>query len=213
MRGVHPEHRNPLDPRVWRDFLREGLQSAQVRRGTVGWPDEPEAERYTITAGQDVDLHVTRADGMQLVARLYAGGGLWSIPPAGEEVTLLAEEADWHTPGAPVALWKHRLPPAHLVADKAVLEVPSGGLLIGDGATKPAARKDDETRNGALGVAVAGVAGTVNITLTYTPPGGTPQVVVVQLVAAGLSGSVTSPTTSFTLSGAIDAGSSKTSIE
>lgn len=202
-------HRNPLDPDVIRRFVLAGADFAQVRRGVTGWPGETGTEHLTVTAGQDVDVHVTTADGMQLVARLFAPGGLWALPPLGDEVLVLAQEGDWHTIGAPVALWRHRGPPANVTATRAVLQVPSGGLYIGDGATKNAARVDDATRNGTLAIATAPATGGVAIVLTYTPPGGAPQTaqVVIEGLVTGAGGGA------LTLAGAIDPNAAKTRIE
>lgn len=140
------DHRNPLDANVLRGFILDGADFTQVRRGIIGWAGEQGTEHLTITAGQDVDVHVTADGEMQLVCRLFAPAGLWSLPPLGDECLVLAQEGDWTAIGAPVCLWRHRLPPSNLSLTRAVLEVPADGLLIGNGATANAARVGDAVR-------------------------------------------------------------------
>ena len=189
-----------------RQVAREGDAPVQVRRCTVGWPDDTGTNHVTITPGQDVDLHVTTAEGYPLTARLGAQGGVWRVPAIGEECLVLADAADWDTPGAPVAYCRHRLPPASLTATRAVVEIPTGGeLYVGDGATQAAAREGDAIDPGTLTVAAVGAT----ITLTYTPPDGAPQVITLTLTGAtaAVAGGP------FTLGGVIDAGSEKVKIE
>jgi hypothetical protein len=203
-----------LDFAPLREMIDDGAEAAPVRRARIGWEGETGTDHLSITPGRDVDVHVTTAAGFPLVARLFAPAGVWALPPIGDECLVVAESGDWGAPGAPVCLWKHRLPPAHLSTTNAVLEVPSGGLLVGDGATKAAARTDDPIVPGSLAVAVAatpsGPTGVV-VTLTYTPPGGSPQAIALTLLGI-LTGSITGPA-SITLGGKVGAGSEKVRIE
>lgn len=196
-----------LDFAPLRDLIHEGADTDQVRRARIGWDGETGTDHLTITPGRDVDVHATTAAGFPLVARLFAPAGVWSLPPIGDECLVVAQAGDWSTPGAPVCLWKHRLPPSHLALDNAVLEVPSGGLLVGDGATKAAARTDDPILPGTLAITAAGTT----ITFTYTPPGGSPQVAAVTVSGAGVGVAGASP--ALTLGGKVGAGSSKVRIE
>jgi hypothetical protein len=126
-----------------RQVAREGDGPVQVRRCTVGWADDTGTSHVTITPGQDVDLHVTTAQGFPLTARLAAPGGVWRVPAIGEECLVLADPADWDTPGGPIAFCRHRLPPSALTATRAVVEIPAGGeLYLGDAATHPLVRGD-----------------------------------------------------------------------
>jgi len=141
-----------------------------VRLGRIGWDGDAGSSHLTITPGRDVDVHVTTRDGYALTARLAATGGVWRAPAIGEECLILGPEGDWSTPGAPIAFCRHRLPPSSLSATNAVLEAPTGGLLIGDGATQAAARVGDGCAAGTLVLTPTGtVAG-------YAPPGVTPTV-------------------------------------
>lgn len=202
-----------LDWSVFADFVAACLPPDLVRRGTVGWEGEAGTQHVVITAGQDVELHVTTSAGFEVTARLAAPGGVWRVPAIGEEVMLFAPAGDWRAPGGPVAVAKHREPPSNLTASRAVVEVPSGGLLVGNGATKAAARADDPVEPGSVSFAVAPAPSPpgVVLTFTYTPPGGTPQVVAITL--AGLITGAVTPSPTFTLGGKIGQGSTKVQIE
>lgn len=189
-----------LDFAPLREMMNEGADTDQVRRARIGWDGETGTNHLTITVGRDVDVHVTTADGYPLVARLFAPAGVWSLPPIGDECLVVAQTGDWSAPGAPVCLWRHRLPPAHLTTSNAVIEVPSGGLLVGDGATKAAARTDDPILPGTLAITFGPGSGGATLSITYTPPGGTPQII------SGVGGTIT-------LGGKVGAGSSKVRIE
>lgn len=161
------DHRSPLDPATLREFILGSADFTQVRRGRIGWEGEAGTEHLTVTAGQDVAVHVTTADGMALTCRLFAPAGLWALPPIGDECLVLAQEGDWTAIGAPVCLWRHRSPPSNATPTRAVLEVPADGLLVGNGATANAARVGDSVTIGSLRF-VAGPPAQ----LFYTPPGG-----------------------------------------
>ena len=203
-----------------RQVAGEGESPVQVRRCTVGWSDDTGTGHVTITPGQDVDLHVTTAQGYPLTARLAASGGVWRVPAIGEECLVLADPADWDTPGGPIAFCRHRLPPSALTATRAVVEIPTGGeLYVGDGATHAAAREGDAIDPGSLGISVGtpvpntpspGLT-TVPVTFTYTPPSGAPQTIVLTFVGTGLA--VAAVGSAFDLGGVIDAGSEKVKIE
>lgn len=195
-----------LDFDVLRQMMRESVDADQVRRARIGWDGETGTDHLTITAGRDVDVHVTTAEGFELTARLFAPAGLWRVPPIGDECLVVAQAGDWTTPGAPVCLWRHRLPPAHLTGTNAVVEVPSGGLLVGDGAEKAAARTDDPILPGTLSFAASGAT----LTIIYTPPGGSPTT-----ISVGLVGATFAPLdpTAITLGGKVGTGSTKVRIE
>lgn len=196
-----------LDWSVFADFVAACLPPDLVRRGTVGWEGEAGTQHVVVTAGQDVELHVTTSAGFEVTARLAAPGGVWRVPEIGEEVVLFAPAGDWRAPGGPIAVAKHREPPSNLTATRAVVEVPSGGLLVGNGATKAAAREDDPILPGELSLTATGTT----ITLSYTPPGGTPQVAAVTVSGAGVGVAGSSP--AITLGGKIGPGSDKVQIE
>jgi hypothetical protein len=196
-----------LDFAPLREMIDDGAEADAVRRARIGWEGETGTDHLTITPGRDVDVHVTTAAGFPLVARLFAPAGVWALPPIGDECLVVAEGGDWGAPGAPVCLWKHRLPPAHLSTTNAVLEVPAGGLLVGDGATKAAARTDDPILPGTLSLTATGTT----ITLTYTPPGGAPQVATVTVSGTGVAVAGASP--ALTLGGKVGEGSAKVKIE
>jgi len=211
-----------LDWSVFADFVAACLPPDLVRRGAVGWEGEAGTQHVVVTAGQDVELHVTTSDGFELTARLAAPGGVWRVPAIGEEVMLFAPAGDWRAPGGPVAVAKHREPPSSLTATRAVVEVPSGGLLIGNGATKAAARTDDPILPGTVTVAPqdplpnapsAGLV-TVPVLVTYTAPDEAPVVcgtlafVATAVAALAITGSVT-----INLGGKVGPGSDKVRIE
>ncbi len=203
-------HRTPFDPSVWREFLAGGQPPPGCVRGVIGWPGETIADAVRINrTTDDVEVHVSTSSGMQLVCRLAAPGGVWRIPVLGDECHVLAEPEEWTTQGAPICLWRHHGVPSSLTATRAVLEVPEGGLHVGDGATRGAARLDDHTRNGSLSVVGAGNT----LVITYTPPFGDP--VVATISFAGLGGIVvtTEPDQELPLVGQIDTASELTSIE
>jgi hypothetical protein len=207
-----------LDFAPLREMIDDGAEAAPVRRARIGWEGETGTDHLTITPGRDVDVHVTTAAGFPLVARLFAPAGVWALPPIGDECLVVAEGGDWSAPGAPVCLWKHRLPPAHLTTTNAVLEVPAGGLLVGDGATKAAARTDDPIVPGSLafvpGAPVPNSPApgltTVPVVITYTPPSGTPTVLTLVVVGIGIA---ISGGGSITLGGKVGPGSEKVKIE
>lgn len=218
--ATHPS--GVLDWSVFAAMGREAAGPDLVRRGVVGWEGESGTDHLTITPGQDVDVHVTTADGFELTARLFAPAGVWRLPPIGDEVLVVAAAGDWRTPGGPVCLWKHRLPPSNLTTSNAVLEVPDGGLLVGNGATKAAARTDDPILPGVITIApqaslpntpTAGLV-TVPLLVTYTAPDAAPVVcgtlafVATAVAALAITGSV-----SITLGGKVGAGSTKVTIE
>lgn len=218
--ATHPS--GVMDWGVFAEMAREAMGPDLVRRGVVGWEGESGTDHVTITAGQDVDVHVTLDGGYPIVARLAAPGGVWRCPAIGEEALVLAATGDWRTDGGPVAYLRHRLPPSNLTATRAVLEVPSGGLLVGDGATKAAARTDDPILPGSVTIApqaslpntpTAGLV-TVPLLVTYTAPDAAPVVcgtlafVATAVAALAITGSVT-----INLGGKVGAGSSKVQIE
>lgn len=204
MNGTRPS--GALDWSVLRQLQGQGAPDELVRRARIGWDGETGTDHLSITAGRDVDVHVTTADGFPLTARLFAPAGVWRLPPIGDECLVLAQGSDWATPGAPVCLWKHRLPPEHISTENAVIEVPSGGLLVGDGAEKAAARTDDPILPGTLSFAASGAT----LTIIYTPPGGSPTTVTVGLVGATFA---PLDPTAITLGGRVGEGSSKVRIE
>lgn len=207
-----------LDFAPLREMMNNGADTDQVRRARIGWDGETGTDHLTITPGRDVDVHVTTSAGFPLTARLFAPAGVWALPPIGDECLVVAESGDWGTNGAPVCLWKHRLPPVHLTTTNAVVEVPSGGLLVGDGATKAAARTDDPIVPGSLAFVpgaplpntpATGLT-TVPVVITYTPPGGSPTVLTLTVVGIGIA--ITGGG-SITLGGKVGAGSEKVRIE
>jgi len=91
--------------------------------------------------------------------------------------------------------------PHALLFDTGTLNL--SGLKLGANATKGAARGDDPTSNGSFTFAGAGAV----LTITYTPPGGAPQVTTLTFAGAGVS--LTTGGTA-NVSGKIDAGSVST---
>ena len=138
-------HRNPLDPSVLRDFVAEGLDTSQVRRATVGWEGQSGTDHLELTP-EDVAVCVTTLDGTELTARLFASGSVWRLPPIGDECLVIAPEGEFAAVGAPSVLWPLRAPPSNATTTRAVVDVPADGLLLGNGATKGLARKDDPVR-------------------------------------------------------------------
>lgn len=160
---------NALDFEALRRFF-DPQTDEPVRLGRIGWDGDADASHVTITPGRDVDVHVTLRDGFPITARLAASGGVWRVPAIGEECVVMAPPGDWATPGAPIAVCRHRLPPSSLTPSVAVIEAPAGGLVIGDGASAAAARVGDGCDAGTLILTPTGtVAG-------YAPPGTAPVV-------------------------------------
>lgn len=100
-----------------------------------------------------------------------------------------------------------------LLTNQAILQAAT--ILLGTGATKGVNREGDPISPGALSVAVgtpvpSGPATTVPLTITYTPPGGAPQVITLSFTAAALVITPASPAAqAITLGGVTGAGSSK----
>ena len=216
--GTHPS--GVMDWGVFAEMARDALGPELVRRGVVGWDGELGTDHVTITAGQDVDVHITLDGGFPVTARLAAPGGVWRCPAIGEEALVLAASGDWRTDGGPVAYLRHRLPPSNLSTSNAVLEVPDGGLLVGDGATKAAARTDDPIVPGTLTFVVGPVVDvlllrSIPLVITYTPPGGPPQVTTITFTATILAqpAIVVTGAPLITLGGKVGDGSSKVQIE
>ncbi len=161
-----------FDIGILRALIAEGLDTTQVQRGTVGWRDDTGTSHVTITPGQDVDLHVTTAEGYPYTARLAAPGGLWRVPAIGEECLIVGPVSDRQTPGALVCLCRHRLPPSSLTATRAVVEIPSGGALyVGNGAAHAAAREGDPVRvTLPTGTSLTGTVNGAPATFTTTAP-------------------------------------------
>lgn len=207
-----PGHRNPFDPSVLREFFRQGLDVTQVRRATVGWPGQSGTDHLEITAN-DIAVCVTTLDGVELTARLFASGSVWRLPPIGDECLVLAAEGEWSAVGAPACLWPLRAPPSNASATRAVVDIPADGLLLGNAATKGVNRTHDPIEPGTITFATASHPGDpgVILTITYTPPGGAPQVSVITLLGL-LTGAVTSGPT-ITLGGRTGEGSSTIKAE
>jgi len=207
-----PGHRNPLDPSVLREFFRQGLDTTQVRRATVGWPGQSGTDHLELTTN-DVAVCVTTLDGIELTARLFASGSVWRLPPIGDECLVIAPEGEFASIGAASVLWPLRAPPSNASATRAVVDIPADGLLLGNAATKGVNRTHDPIEPGTLTFASASHTGDPGIvlTITYTPPGGTPQVTVITLLGL-LTGEVTSGPT-ITLGGRTGEGSATVKAE
>lgn len=202
-------HRNPFDPETLRAFVREGLDTTQVRRAFVGWDGQSGTDHLEVTE-HDIAVCVTTIDGVEITARLFASGSVWRLPPIGDECLVIAPEGEFASIGAASVLWPLRAPPSNASATRTVVDIPADGLLLGNEATKGVNREGDPIEPGTIALTVVpssptGTGGT--ITLTYAPPDGAPQSMSIALV--GVLTMTTPPGTpaSITLGGRTGIGS------
>lgn len=185
--------------------------------------------------GRDLLVHVVDVlSGLPLLARLHVPANmLWRKPRDGETMAVVTP-ADINSPGGPVALYGDAggagaVPPwvdtkSGLYTDETVriesanhdveVHVKDGQQVrVGAAATKKVNREGDPIDPGSLSVAtgppvVVGPVTTTPVIITYTPPGGAPQVVTLTIggpgVAVALVGSG-----SITLGGKTGPGSTK----
>lgn len=203
-----------IDPRVWVSYA--VLKGEPVVDLTV---DDGSAGVFV-----DLILLPTQQQATARVGALYAGNGFGLYAPLhkDDEVLVVAPSGD-PAEGLVVTqrLWSPSDPPPAAVAanpddvtlvvepTKSLrLNVQGGGkvYLGGDVESRGVARLNDTTQDGTLSIAATSIPGpppVTTLTLTYTPPGGTPQVASIALTPC----EVTPVNATFNLAGAIDSAS------
>jgi hypothetical protein len=189
--------------------------------------------------GRDVLVRVVDVlAGLPMVARLHVPMNLlWRKPRAGETLAVVVP-ADANAPGGPIALYgdaggSGAVPPwfddkaGLYVAETVRVESSAGDVEVevtggrqvklGAAATKRVNREGDALEPGTLSVTTGppvtvGPITTTPVLFTYTPPTGAPQVVTLAIAGAGVTVTVTPPT-SITLGGRTGPGSSKVRAE
>lgn len=212
-----------IDPRVWVSY------AVLISEPYI----EAKAGQQDIVV--DIQLMPTGEEETARVGAIYAGNGFGLYAPLheGDEVLVCAPSGD-PDEGLVVMqrLWSPADPPPQAVYDhptdmtlvvqpgknlrlKAMgsgttyITTETGKVVLGEEtASRGVARKDDTTIDGVLSITAASVPGpppVTTLTLTYTPPGGTPQI-----ASVVLSPCTATPMTSiFNLSGKINSASDK----
>lgn len=210
----------------WRDNGENRIVRVEREDGT-----DPVMTQEGEDTERDAWIHVVDilSDRPSIAMQHIPGNILFSKPRVGD-TALLVRPGDADGPGVPYLIlgdggdparwpsWYHTKSgifspdPLRLESTGGDIELQpksDGVIKLGKDATKGVARVDDSTANGSLVITAVGPL----LTVTYTPPGGTPQVTTISFVSASPVAITVATGGTTSLAGKIDSASSKVKAE